>query len=177
MLFANKKIFDTPPGPQGPVGVIFIWGPKCHFVVVLDVEIFFCFFFQNWLEMTQLDKLWMKNNFQTPTQPRASSKGHFYEGPRAILGSLFHNDLKVLLHYPVGASGGKSKLSASKNLGKKAIFITLSHSCATPCYPVFLRLNIPVLIGISWVFPFQHLNYSTSTSFGGHFWVKMTTSI
>ena len=59
----SKNFLTPPPGPQGLVGVIFIWGPKGHFGVVLDVEIFFCFFFQNWLEMTQLDKLWMKNNF------------------------------------------------------------------------------------------------------------------
>ena len=68
------------------MGVIFIRGPKSHLGAVLDVAIFYCFFFPNWLEMTNHDKFWIKNNFWTPTQPRAGSEVHFYEGPGAILG-------------------------------------------------------------------------------------------
>ena len=64
-------------------------GPKGYLGAILDVTIFYCFFFQNWLEMTQVNKIWIKNNFLTTNQPRAGSEGHFYEGPRAILGLLW----------------------------------------------------------------------------------------
>ena len=101
MLFAKKKI-STPPGA---VGVIFIRGPRGHFGAVIDVAFFCCFFFQNWLEMIKLDKIWTENNFSTLTQLRAGCEGHFYEWPGGNIGVTL--DIVTITYYFCLKFGGK----------------------------------------------------------------------